>query len=522
MTVHGRRSFAKILAAAAAGAGVASLPFARRALATPPPVARARRLLVINLAGGVRSSAAFLASPEERFNPWGILPESLAVPLGKVLDDYLEDPRLAPGGAPQIPVDPSHYVLGPEWDYARLPPLREIAPAVSVVATWNEARGDHFVSGIEETTGERNIVRAGLLTRLHMALGARDGAALDVPPFHLAPAFAQFAQAPDEAVRFAPVTLRGSYELPSESAVPAHVAALAAGAFSRDEEMHVAIDRRRAIGLRRHNAALAASLLSMRGQARRLGSRLAEPWLNTGNADPAFRDAAFGEVVLDSGARPLTNAMLMGALSRSLGPDPGDPARAAPIPDDVIAGHPYAQAIADVALSVRLLQLGAPAAVVEISSFDFHSGEKDGAPMLYSMIGRLWGALRFLLARIPDPDGSGQSLLDGTLIVTMSEFGRDPAATRGFNAGEGSDHGAHPSTFLLAQAVTGANVPEGRLLGPAELEGTEAYDGRLADERYGTHDWLATLLDAMGTDSQDERWGFPETGTPIAALWEGA
>src|SRR5258706_15224376 len=112
-----------------AALGVCALPLlgtdARAAL---PANARAKRLLVLNLTGGVRSSAAFLASEQRPLNPWGTIRGTGApFALGKLLDDHLANER--------APEDDA-YTLSAEWGNARLPRLRELPRAFSVMGTW--------------------------------------------------------------------------------------------------------------------------------------------------------------------------------------------------------------------------------------------------------------------------------------------------------------------------------------------------------------------------------------------------
>jgi uncharacterized protein (DUF1501 family) len=110
-------------------------------------------------------------------------------------------------------------------------------------------------------------------------------------------------------------------------------------------------------------------------------------------------------------------------------------------------------------------------------------------------------------------------MLDRTLVITNSEFGRDPGQTStGFNGGGGSDHGSHPATFYLGHAVMGAGVVGGRVLGGVD---TNTYDARKSRDRHSPSDLLATILHALGIDADDERWGFPDA-KPITGLWRPA
>src|SRR5262245_20510646 len=88
-----------ILRGGAAALGLTFLPvLGRRVIAAPGPGARAHRLLILNLTGGVRSSAAFHASPQVPYNPYGLMAVNGAPPfaLGRLLDD-------TPPGMPPLP-----------------------------------------------------------------------------------------------------------------------------------------------------------------------------------------------------------------------------------------------------------------------------------------------------------------------------------------------------------------------------------------------------------------------------------
>src|SRR5262245_8525325 len=125
--------------AGVAAVGLSFLPFlGRRVVASPGPGARARRLLILNLSGGVRSSAAFHASAQTPYNPYGMLAPAGGTPpfaLGRLLDD-------TPPGQPPLPV--SEYILGPEWQAAELPRFRQVATQFSVLGTYSTERGDHL------------------------------------------------------------------------------------------------------------------------------------------------------------------------------------------------------------------------------------------------------------------------------------------------------------------------------------------------------------------------------------------
>jgi uncharacterized protein (DUF1501 family) len=230
-----------------------------------------------------------------------------------------------------------------------------------------------------------------------------------------------------------------------------------------------------------------------RKAARGIGARLAENDFALANG--GLDATALGSVTLPGGATALTNGMLKELFSRGVPPQ-------------------YGTFATNMALAVRLLQIGSPAVTVETPTFDFHSGESVQGPPLYGYFGRMWAALQWLLSRIPAPGGG--TLLDRTLVVTMSDFGRDRAGANGFNAGDGSDHGADFACFYLAHAVMGAGIRKNRLVGPVD---TSTYNASTQSVTYTPQQLLVTLLHALGLDPADEEWGLPTGGDPILELW---
>jgi hypothetical protein len=442
----------------------------RIARAAPGPTAKADRVLVINMAGGVRSSAAFHASPAMPYNPYGLM-AGVATPfaLGQILDDGGND---------------ASYTLGANWSSARLPRLREMATEMSVIGTYSPARGDHLRARIEEPTGSSSGGAPGILTRI--GAGFADAqAAPGAPAFHLAPA-AQFGAAVGAITKHVPVSLANFASVPSSSNIlPAWVHDTGNN-FATSEAMRDRLDEA-AIASRHGVGKLVTETLSFhRRAARDIGERLAQN-------DFALANTSQDNVALGmANGHPLTNGMLKDLFRLGVPPQ-------------------YTQFATNMALAVRLLQIGSPAVTIETPTFDFHSGEAVNGPPLYGYFGRMWAALQWLLSRIPS--GSG-TLLDRTLVVTMSDFGRDKAGANGYNAGEGSDHGADYACFYLAHAVMGGGIRKNRHVGPVDNTNYNA-----SGTHYTPTQLLVTILDALGLDPANEEWGLPTGGNPIAELW---
>ncbi len=262
-------------------------------------------------------------------------------------------------------------------------------------------------------------------------------------------------------------------------------------------------------------ASLAQAFAAHRRAARQVGGQLAQPWVNVGDTTTAGRSASFGNVNFNGGQVALTNQMLYDLFTAALGPGSDvDPAQ--------LATHPAYSVAMNAALAIRLMQLGSPALGLEFGSgtFDLHSGEKEMGPVLYRFAGRLLASLNWLLKRMPDPSTPGKTMFDTTLIVTITDFGRDPGSTQtGFNGGDGSDHGTDPSCYYVAHTVMGAGTVPGNVLAKVDNAGANAFRGDIASEQYGIRDVLATTLWAIGLDQTNVEWGFPDVGTPINRLW---
>ena len=471
--------------------GLAFLPFLRRvARAQPGPSARADRVLIINLAGGVRSSAAFNASGRFTHNPYDRM-SGVATPfaLGKLLDDTSDDAtyRFDPPATPQ---ERTHPV---ELDGVMLPRFRSMATQMSVLGTFARERGDHLRARIEEPTGSASGAAPGILTRIGAGFAAAS-TPTGAPAFHLAPA-AQFGSALGELTRYVPVSLANTGSIPSAANVlPAWRTATGNG-FATSDQMRDRLDARAIAERHSVGKATTETLSFHRRAARDVGGRLADDDFAFGNA--AKDTASLGNLML--GTQPaLSNGMLKAIFRKGKPP-----------------GNQYEAYADNLALAVRLLQIGSPAVTVETPTFDFHSGEAELAPPLYRYFARSWAALWWLLSRVPSTTGG--SLLDRTLVITMSDFGRDPgSAATGYNPGLGTDHGADYACFYLAHAMMGAGITPNKLTGVVD---TDTYNAMQQPKRYSPQEMLVTILDTLGLDYRDEEWGFPEGGSPITEIW---
>jgi hypothetical protein len=451
-----RRDFLRTTAAAIALVGLSR----KSGRAEGPP--RARRVLLLNAGGGLRSSAAFNASTKQRMNPWGVRTQAGVLKLGSVLrsaDSVVTHSASAwPGGGnvPAIDQAASSFALIAATDHA---------PDGSARA------GDHTDDVPRMGTGYFGRPDApGLVTVLNRFRGANapapvatiGGGGFDISP----PAW----------VSDRPIDLSFD-QLPAQPPM--------AGSETVGRPLEDSLDAA-VLARRRHLARQAVqSLINTKATLRKFGPVLADKRLRFDS------DAYLGET-LDG----ITNEMLLEAVGNA-------------------SGSPRDGGARNVALALRLLQLGAPAVSVSIGGFDTHDGEVDKAPPLYTRFARFLAGVHFALARMPDPEGG--TMLEHTLVMTTSEFGRS-GIDGGFNAGQGTDHGSGPGWRYQAHVVFGAGIT------PKKLHPTDD-DNMPIGKPCSTHRLLATIAAALGTPSAeiDKLWPFasklyPEGG-PLWDLW---
>ncbi|MBA3456291.1 MAG: DUF1501 domain-containing protein [Deltaproteobacteria bacterium] len=456
-----RRDF---LRTTAAGAAIALIGLSRKSSHAAEP-SRARRVLIINAGGGLRSSAAFNASPDIALNPWGVLGQAGVLRLGAVLraDEAAVTTTAAswPGGG-------------------SVPWINQAATSFGLIAAADHApdgstrAGDHTDDEPRMGTGYFGKLDApGLVTVLNRFIGP--GASAPVATI----GGAEFGTAPPAWVSDKPIQLAYD-ELPGQAPV--------GGTATVGRPLEAALDARY-LARRRHLARAAVqSLVNTKATLRRFGPVLADKRLR-------FDSATYLGESLDG----ITNQMLLEAVG-----------------DAPEAGRPRDRGARNVALALRLLQLGSPAVSVSIGGFDTHDSEVQEAPQLYTRFARFIAGVHFALSRIPDPMMGG-SMLDHTLVVTTSEFGRSGIAG-GFNAAEGTDHGEGAGWRYQAHVVFGAGVR------PNRLHPTDDTNRPLTKPA-STHALLATIAAATGVPQEAiaAQWpsgtGLHPEGGPLWDLW---
>jgi uncharacterized protein (DUF1501 family) len=442
-------------------AGIALVGLTRKSSRADGP-ARARRVLILNAGGGLRTTAAFNASTRVALNPWGVLGTAGALRLGNVLT-----------------ADTSTITTAtPSWPGGgECPSIEQAAAAFAVIAACDHApdgssrAGDHTDDVPRMATGYFAKPDApGVFTAINRFLGGN--AAAPVATI----GGADFGTAPPAWIADKPIGLAFD-QLPNQPPT--------GGSAAVGRPLEDALDAA-ALANKRHLARQAIeSVINTKGTLRKFGPVLADKRLR-------FDNAQYETQTLDG----ITNKMLLEAVGNGSGA--------------------VDRGARSVALAIRLLQMGSPAAAVSIGGFDTHDSEVQKAPQLYSRFARFLAGIHFALTRIPDPGGG--MLIEHSLVVTTSEFGRSGVEPNGFNAGEGTDHGSSPAWRNQAHVVFGAGVK------PKKLNPTD--ENNVPTEKpCSTHCLLATIAAAVGAPQSelDKLWPpgsplYPEGG-PLWDLW---
>lgn len=108
------------------------------------------------------------------------------------------------------------------------------------------------------------------------------------------------------------------------------------------------------------------------------------------------------------------------------------------------------------------------------------------------------------LAASPSPNKQGSTLLDDTLIVMATEFGRTPGALNGRK-------GRHHYNPAYLSLFTGGGVKGGRILGKTDIDGAQVLETgwKYKKMQPRTENVYATIYSALGID-----WKKKITNTP--------
>lgn len=131
----------------------------------------------------------------------------------------------------------------------------------------------------------------------------------------------------------------------------------------------------------------------------------------------------------------------------------------------------------------RLVEAGVPFVKVSRAWWDSHGQNFETHLELVTELDRVMSALV--------DDLSARGLLDHTLVVTLSEFGRTPQ----INASLGRDHFASAWSVSL----TGCGIRGGTVFGASDEDGQT-----VKDDKVGAAEVFATIFQALGLDHQKE------------------
>ncbi len=155
-------------------------------------------------------------------------------------------------------------------------------------------------------------------------------------------------------------------------------------------------------------------------------------------------------------------------------------------------------------LARRLVEAGVPFIEITLDGWDDHGGAVNN---IRRRAQYLDPSISFLL-----DDLKQRGLLDNTLVVFMSEFGRTPQlAESGYNQTLGAGHYANTWTTWMA----GAGVRGGRVIGRVDNRG-----GTVTDRPVNAQEFLATMCHALRIDYQKEY--MTREGRPMTFLTRSA
>ncbi len=151
-------------------------------------------------------------------------------------------------------------------------------------------------------------------------------------------------------------------------------------------------------------------------------------------------------------------------------------------------------------LARRLVEAGVPFVEVTLDGWDDHGGADKSIKRRAEYLDP---TISFLLE-----DLKQRGLLDSTLVVFMSEFGRTPQlADSGYNQTLGAGHYAKAWTTWMA----GGGIKGGTVIGKVDAKG-----GEVTDRPVNAQEFLATMCHALGIDHHKEYMS--KEGRPMTFL----
>lgn len=444
-----RRTFLKLGAGGIATSAVApTIWLPRRSAAATPASGMVKHLIIFHLDGGARSQCMFNGNVAQQWNP----SEISGVQTG------------APGTEWGVGGVFSTQAHAGGIDGETIPSLPQISDRICVLGTVDHTPGsdagdaDHLTAAQRMSSGAPDGTR-GLLTIIHrdhalFADGNPDG---NLPPVVVGAPGTRFGFGSGDFGSYRPIIVGHWSEFAGAGDSATELVARPwSRAFGRELDDKVAATRSA-----RHRA-LVAGLTDSKKQV-------------------ADFSAIFTDPVLDVAGKPSAamNGLSNGELATAL-VEPG-------VLDDT-AYH--------TALALRFVGFGAPAVVIGIGGWDFHSDELTMFPAKAREFGRAFAAMPYLLERMPHPDGG--TYWDHSLVIATSEFSRDNTELGGFNSGNGSDHIGSPASRYQALPFMGGVVGQGgKLFGATDFLTAERMPG---EPVFSSISLLAMCLDVLGID----------------------
>lgn len=148
------------------------------------------------------------------------------------------------------------------------------------------------------------------------------------------------------------------------------------------------------------------------------------------------------------------------------------------------------------ALALRFIGFGSAAVVVGDTGWDTHSGESAPFAASANRLGRTFAGLSAALKALKYEDDT--SYWDHTLVLTVSEFGRDNLMAGGYNSGGGSDHTGGPGSRYQAYAFFGGLVEaskRGKFFGATDPVTMEPLPGEPVFSTRSIYSMVLGLLD---------------------------
>ncbi len=441
--------------------------------------ARARQVLIIYAQGGLRSHALFsFDGAPKSLNPYGVagtpanpkVPFRLASPVGGNKDLY------------PFPTALDDFM--PDWG-ENLPPLYTQTERFSLLGPVDHNPGGEAV--VDEKRA-RNLIATGraeggpgLLTIIGNGLGATRA----LPPFCIGDPAAIFGNVTPGLEAFAPVFVRDPLDIGATSNAYNRVAR--DGRNGAVDQWELALRASLDDDLKAKNPRAAASVIDRviggRSQMKAVQEALSLSDFRFGNADTTAT-GPYSKV--KSQGTTLTNRALEQAFLPFLRFPSGGSTTTSNFTDPLGA---------KLAMAVRLFQAGCPAVAVGYGGFDLHRDEDRLMHLVTRPLARGMSALLMVLSGLPGVQA--KTMLDETLMVVVSEFGRDNVRDdTGFNDQGGSDHRGEPSSRYQILPVFGAGVKGGRLIGGFSPNDNLTPTGKT----FSSASLSATLVNALGVD----------------------